>query len=141
MNDNVLEIAAVIWFLFHSILCVLSGVCMYVSRKGPPFIKRGVVLIFLYGLLNLILTIVVMLPTAYELSFILFLLTGICYYLNLAVFWIFAFKYWMTSLASRLLMQQKMQELQTLQKYKKVQKIYMVTCAIVILVWTIIDYT
>ena len=66
-------------------------------------------MIFVYGLLNLILTIVVMIPPASKLNTILlFVLTAVCYFLNLAVFWVFAFKYWITALATKQLIQEKL---------------------------------
>ena len=74
-----------------------------------------------YGFLNLILTIVIMVPPASKLNTILlFVLTAVCYFLNLAVFWVFAFKYWITALATKLLIQQRLHDIQHLHKYKKV---------------------
>ena len=91
--------AAIIMSLKYLTLCITSALALYKTGNGCYLTKQNIFLFLVYGLLNLVFIIVVVIDSDNQaIKYIIYTLTAICAWLNLAIFWLFAFPHCMYAL-------------------------------------------
>ena len=96
--NQALKGTVIMWICFSSVITFLSVYSLHLARHGPSFIKKFL-LLFLASFVAFIVMCVCLLipPLGAFAHFLTTLVTSFVFSLKLAVFWVFAFLYWVTA--------------------------------------------
>ena len=90
--NKVLDIAAVLWLVTSTTLCIMTAINLHIARNGPGFVIKGILLLLINEIAQIVLAIFLILPAIGGFTpFIMFVFASLCYFLKLTVYWVFAF--------------------------------------------------